>query len=187
MNPDHPRKGSQIPEGAPHNLILVGGLFIILGIMAIALPVWATVAVEQLIAALLLVWGAAGIGFALSMRPLSEWLFTAVTFAIILVIGGLFLVFPQDGIATLTFILIAVFLIEGVVSILFAMRLRETMPQWGWMLFSGITALVLGLMILSGWPGTEAWTLGLLVGLNFLTSGASLIALAMAIRSADRK
>jgi uncharacterized membrane protein HdeD (DUF308 family) len=183
MNPDHPRKSGQIPQGAPHNLILVGGIVILLGVVAIALPVWATLAVEQVIAALLLVWGVAGIGFALSMRPLSEWLFTAVTFAIILVIGVLFLIFPQDGVTTLTVILIAAFLIEGVMSILFALRLRETMPQWGWMLFSGLAALGLGLVALSGWPGTEAWTLGLLVGLNFLTSGASLIALAVALKS----
>jgi uncharacterized membrane protein HdeD (DUF308 family) len=187
MFPDPMRKGDQPPGGSPHSLILVGGIFIILGFMAIALPIWATLAVEQLVAGLLLVWGAAGIGFALSMRPLSEWLFTAVTFAMILVIGALFLVVPQDGVATLTFILIAAFLIEGVVSILFALRLREVMPQWGWMLFSGLAALVFGLMILSGWPGTGAWTLGLFVGLNFLTSGISLIALAVAIRSADRK
>jgi uncharacterized membrane protein HdeD (DUF308 family) len=187
MTPDHQRKDSQIPEGAPHTLILWGGIFIILGVMAIVLPVWATLAVEQVIAGLLLVWGAAGIGFALSMRPLSEWLFTAVTFAMILVIGGLFLIFPQDGMATLTFILIAAFLIDGVVSILFALRLRETMPQWRWMLFSGLVALALGLMILSGWPGTEAWTMGLLVGLNFLTSGASLIALAVALKSGHQR
>jgi uncharacterized membrane protein HdeD (DUF308 family) len=187
MFPDPVRKDDNTPGGSPHNLIVAGGIFIILGFMAIVLPIWATLAVEQLVAGLLLVWGAAGIGFALSMRPLSEWLFTAVTFAMILVIGALFLIFPQDGVATLTFILIAAFLIEGVVSILFALRLRETIPQWVWMLFSGLVALLLGLMILSGWPGTEAWTLGLLVGFNFLTSGASLIALAVAINSANRK
>jgi uncharacterized membrane protein HdeD (DUF308 family) len=187
MLPDPIRKRDHTPGGSPHNLILVGGIFIILGFMAIVLPIWATLAVEQLVAGLLLVWGAVGIGFALSMRPLSEWLFTAVTFAMILVIGATFLIFPQDGVATLTFILIAAFLVEGVVSILFALRLREAMPQWGWMVFSGLAALLLGLMILSGWPGTKAWTLGLLVGLNFLTSGISLIALAVAIGSADRK
>jgi uncharacterized membrane protein HdeD (DUF308 family) len=187
MFPDPVRKGDQRPNGAPHTMILVGGIFIILGFMAIVLPIWATLAVEQLVAGLLLVWGAAGIGFALSMRPMSEWRITAATFAMVLVIGAIFLVFPQDGVATLTFILIAAFLIEGVVSILFALRLRETMPQWGWMLFSGLAALLLGLMILSGWPGTKAWTLGLLVGLNFLTSGVSLIALAVALRSAGRK
>ena len=186
MQSDPPPNSNKLPGGSPHNLILLGGIFVILGFMAIVLPVWATLAVEKLVAGLLLVWGAAGIGFALSMRPFSEWVVTVVTFAMILAIGALFLVFPRDGLATLTIILIAAFLIEGVVSIIFALRLREVVPQWGWMFFSGAAALVIGLMILSGWPGTEAWTLGLLVGLNFLTSGISLIALAVAIRSADR-
>jgi uncharacterized membrane protein HdeD (DUF308 family) len=184
MIPDPARKSNQTPGGSPHMLVLVGGVFIILGVMSIVLPVWATLAVEQLVAGLLLVWGAAGIGFALSMRPLPEWRVTAATFAMILAIGAVFLIFPRDGVATLTFLLVAAFLFEGIVSIFFALRLRETMPQWGWMLFSGLAALFLGLLILSGWPGTEAWTLGLLVGLNFLTSGACLIALAAAINSA---
>jgi uncharacterized membrane protein HdeD (DUF308 family) len=181
-----PGHDNPFPDMSPHSLTLIGGIFVILGVMAIILPVWATFAVEQLVAGLLLVWGAAGIGFAVSMRPLPEWRISAGLSVMILALGTIFLIVPQDGIETLTLVLIAAFLLEGVLSVLFAFRIRDSMRQWGWMALSGLVSVLVGLMILSGWPGTETWTLGLLFGLNFLTTGASLIALAMAVKSADR-
>ncbi len=60
---------------------------------------------------------------------------------------------------------------------------RELTGQWGWMLFSGIIDLVLAAMIFAGLPGTAAWALGLLVGINMLFGGSAMIAMAMHARS----
>ena len=55
--------------------------------------------------------------------------------------------------------------------------------QWGWMLVSGIVDLILAAIIFAGLPGTAAWALGLLVGIDMLFGGAALIAMALASRN----
>jgi uncharacterized membrane protein HdeD (DUF308 family) len=55
--------------------------------------------------------------------------------------------------------------------------------QWGWMLASGIADLILAGIIIAGWPGTATWALGLIVGVNLITSGAAITMVALAGRS----
>lgn len=169
------------PPISSRGLIWAGAVFLVLGLAAIALPAWATVAVEQLVAVLLFVWGAAGIGFALSMRPAVEWRMTAALFGGVMLLGVIFLIFPRDGIATMTMLLVAVFLIEGIASVTIGFGLRGTLPSWGLLVVSGLASLALGLLILTGWPGSAAWTLGLLTGINFLSNGVTLILLSRSI------
>jgi len=55
-----------------------------------------------------------------------------------------------------------------------------------WMLLSGIADLVLAAIIIAGWPGTAIWALGLLVGVNLLTSGWAVVMAALSGRSLAR-
>ncbi|MFN5999544.1 MAG: HdeD family acid-resistance protein [Paracoccaceae bacterium] len=167
-------------------LTAIGLFFVVLGLLATALPAWATIAVEQLVAVLLLVWGAAGLGFGLSLRPNPEWRMTTALFVLVLALGMIFLVFPQDGVQTMTMLLIAVYLIQGAASISVGLGLRGKVRAWGLLLLSGVASLVLGLLILTGWPGTAAWTLGMLTGLNFLANGIALILLGRDLSGAGR-
>jgi uncharacterized membrane protein HdeD (DUF308 family) len=97
--------------------------------------------------------------------------------------GIVLLVAPVSGVVSLTLILIAFFIIEGVVSIMYALDHRSDLPGgWVWMLFSGIIDLVLAAMIFAGLPGTAAWAIGLLVGINMLFGGVALIAMALHAR-----
>ena len=169
------------PPFSSRGLTWTGAAFLALGLAAIVLPAWATVAVEQLVAALLLVWGAAGISFALSMRPAAEWRMTAALFAGVMVLGAIFLIFPRDGIETMTMLLVAVFLIEGIATLTIGFGRRAVLPNWSFLVVSGLASLGLGVLILTGWPGTVAWTLGLLTGINFLSNGVTLILLGRAI------
>lgn len=182
MNPEP----NSHPPFSSRGLTWTGAAFLALGLAAIALPAWATVAVEQLVAALLLVWGAAGIGFALSMRPAAEWRMTAAIFAGVLVLGAIFLIFPRDGIETMTILLVAVFLIEGIATVTIGFGMRAVLPNWSFLVVSGLASLGLGVLILTGWPGTAAWTLGLLTGINFLSNGVTLILLGRAIGPSGR-
>jgi uncharacterized membrane protein HdeD (DUF308 family) len=56
---------------------------------------------------------------------------------------------------------------------------RQQTPRWGFMLFSGIVDLILAAMIFWGFPGTSAWIIGLLVGVNMIFGGTALIAMAL--------
>ena len=85
---------------------------------------------------------------------------------------------------TLTYILTAFFVMEGIATIMFALDHRQSLSgRWGFVLASGLIDLFLAAIILMGLPGTAAWALGIIVGVNLMFGGASLIAMAMAVRS----
>jgi uncharacterized membrane protein HdeD (DUF308 family) len=86
--------------------------------------------------------------------------------------GIVLLLWPLSGVLSLTLILIVFFVIEGVASIMFALEhKRELSARWGWMLASGIIDLILATIIFAGLPGTAAWAIGLLVGINMVFGG----------------
>ncbi|MGB8107250.1 MAG: DUF308 domain-containing protein, partial [Pseudolabrys sp.] len=92
---------------------------------------------------------------------------------------------PLTGAFSLTRVLVAFVLVEGAVSIMFALEhKRELSGQWGWMLASGIIDLALAIMIFAGLPSTAAWAVGLLVGINMIFGGSALIAMALHARTA---
>lgn len=181
---DHSHKNALFAPDHSNRLMIVGIVFAAIGLLAIFLPVWATLAGELLIAWMLTLWGAAGLWFAWEMRPAREWRYAAVVFGITFLLGLVFLLFPGVGIETLTIVMMVVFLVEGIVSILLGLRMSGRLRNWGWMIFSGLCALILGVIILIGWPQTAIWTLGLLFGVNFLSTGLSLIMLAKGAKAA---
>jgi uncharacterized membrane protein HdeD (DUF308 family) len=74
-------------------------------------------------------------------------------------------------------ILVLFFLVEGGASIMFAFEHRRQFSgRWAWMLASGVLDIVLASIIIFDLPGTSAWTMGLLIGINMIVGGASLIA-----------
>ncbi len=178
------------PQSAIHKpdvlkrLKMVGIVFVIFGILAVLLPAWATLAGELVVAWMLTLWGAVGLWFAWEMRPAKEWRYAAFAFGLTLLLGLVFLLLPQVGIETLTIVMMVVFLAEGVVSILLGLRMSSQVKNWGWMIFSGLCSLIIGGIILFGWPETAIWVLGMLLGVNFLSTGISLIMLAKAAKDA---
>jgi len=107
--------------------------------------------------------------------------------AIIAIAAGIILLTsPVSGALSLTFVLIAFFVIEGILTIMYAIEHRNQLSgRWGWMLASGIVDLILAGIIFAGLPGTAAWALGLLVGINMLFGGSALVAMAMHARGTD--
>ena len=97
--------------------------------------------------------------------------------------GIVLLGWPVRGVLSLTLVLIVFFMLEGIASIMFAIDHRNQLSgRWGWMLASGIVDLILASLIFVGLPGTAAWAIGLLVGINMIFGGASLIAMALHAR-----
>ena len=117
------------------------------------------------------------------MRNAPGFWWALVSAALAILAGGWLLAQPIAGALSLTLILIAFFLIEGIAASFFALdHRRELSGQWGWMLASGIVDLVLSAMLLMGLPSTAVWALGLLVGINMLFGGIALIAMALHAR-----
>ena len=156
-----------------------GIVLIIIGIVSIALPRFATLAVELLLAWMLIFAGAAGLLVGWQGRNFLGWWHTGVTFLLTLILGIVFLVYPFSGIATMTIFVVGLFTLQGIASIFLATRLRKSgVDNWFWMVLSGLSSLLVAVLILGGWPGTAAWAIGLLIGFNLLTTGIGLISVA---------
>lgn len=184
---------------ASRRLTLLGGLLVVLGGAAILLPVLATLAGEVLIGWMLALWGVLGLWFSWEMRPTHIWRYGAVGSLALLGFGIASAFFRAAEIETLTFLVMLALLAEGAISIIFGVRARRRVSRrmtrppiqppsgfpsqrsqsWRWLIFSGACSLLIGAIILVDWPGSEAWALGLLIGVNFLSTGVALIMLAV--------
>lgn len=166
--------------------IVYGVVMALLGLFAIALPGIATLAVSLTIGWLLLLGGAVGLVAVIKSGRSAPGFWWNLITAIVCVLAGLSLLFrPISGVITLTIILAAYLLASGIGHIMIALGYRRDIPNaWGWMLLTGIIDIILALIIISGMPGTAAWVLGLLVGINLLMTGISLIIAALAVRKA---
>ncbi len=155
-----------------------GVVLSVLGVIAILIPQFTTLAVEILLAWLLIVAGGTGLLLSWRAREFLGWWYTGITFFMTLVLGLVFLIYPFSGIATMTILLVLLFALEGFASIWFSAQLRRAgVGRWRWMVFSGVSSLALAAFIVMGWPGSAAWTIGLLVGLNLLTTGLTLFSI----------
>jgi uncharacterized membrane protein HdeD (DUF308 family) len=165
-------------------LFLVEGIvLLVLGIAAIVVPPLATLAFTIFLGWLFLISGIAGLITTFWMRKDPGFWWSLLSALLGIAAGIVLLIAPVSGVVSLTLILIAFFIIEGVVSIMYALDHRNDLPGgWVWMLFSGIIDLVLAAMIFAGLPGTAAWAIGLLVGINMLFGGVALIAMALHAR-----
>jgi uncharacterized membrane protein HdeD (DUF308 family) len=168
-------------------LFLVEGIIlVILGLAAVVIPPIATLAVELLFGWLFLISGIAGLVTSIWMRQAPGFWWSLVSAIVGIAAGIVLLMWPLSGVLSLTLVLIVFFVIEGVASIMFALEhRRELTGRWGWMLASGIIDLFLAAIILAGLPGTAAWALGLLVGINLVFGGSALIGMALHSREAD--
>jgi len=162
-----------------------GIVLLVLGALAIVLPPLATLAVTILLGWLFLVSGVVGLITTLWMRQAPGFWWSLLSAVLGIVVGFMLLARPLTGAVSLTVLLVAFFIIEGVASIMFSLEhKRELSGRWGWMLVSGVIDLALALFIFAGLPSTAAWAIGLLVGINMVFGGAALIAMALHARHA---
>jgi uncharacterized membrane protein HdeD (DUF308 family) len=165
--------------------LIEGVVLLVLGAIAILIPPLATIATTILFGWLFLISGVVGLVTSFMMRAAPGFWWSLISAALGVLVGGWLLARPISGAVSLTILLVAFFVIEGVVSIMFALdHKRELSGRWGWMLVSGIVDLVLAAVIFSGLPGTAVWAIGVLVGINMVFGGTALIAMALHARTA---
>jgi uncharacterized membrane protein HdeD (DUF308 family) len=160
-----------------------GIVMMVLGLLAIAEPNVATLAIGIFVGWLFVV---GGIFRALSVwqsRQMPGFAWAMVTAVLAIVLGVILIVRPLAGVLTLTMVLVAFFIVEGVASVVGAIQHRRHLRSWGWVLFSGIVDLLLAYLIWAGWPSSADWAIGLLVGVNMLFFGLSLVMTALAARA----
>jgi uncharacterized membrane protein HdeD (DUF308 family) len=156
-----------------------GILLLALGVLAVLVPAIASVAATIFFGWILLISGIVGLFTTFRGRQLPGFWWSLVSALIGIAAGVLLLGWPVQGTFSLTSVLIAFLLIEGAVSIFYALEHRTGTSRWGYMLASGVVDLVLGLILFAGLPGTAVWALGLLIGVNMIFGGWALILMAL--------
>lgn len=157
--------------------LVEAGILMVLGLLAIAIPGLFTLSIELLIGAALLISGCYQLCILwkkyLTYNNGFRWLGAILN----IILGILLLTNPISGIITLTILLIIYFLVSGIVQIVWSWQLRPY-SGWGWVAISGILALLMGAILITGWPTSAIWAIGLLFGINLLFSGIALWILA---------
>ncbi len=160
-----------------------GIVLLILGAGAILVPTLASLAATIFFGWLLIIGGGVGLVSTLAGRhaPGFGW---AVVSAVAAIVAGAALVWwPIGGMFSLTLVLAAFLAVDGVVSIFYALEHRRHASQrWIWLLVNGGLDLIMAALILWWLPVSAVWVLGLILGIDLIFAGTSLIALALGAR-----
>lgn len=166
------------------HLVWTGIAISLVGILAITFPFFTTITVEIFTGWIFLLAGAITTYGAFSIQGTGPF-FGQVLFGLLKSALGLYMItHTEEGILGLTLILSALFMVDGAVQLGLALEIRPH-KGWFWVLVSGIVSIAVGLLIAAGLPETSLFTLGLLVGINFLSTGISLILLSGLLPKAD--
>jgi uncharacterized membrane protein HdeD (DUF308 family) len=164
--------------------LIEGIILVLLGVASVMLPLIATIAIALVIGWIFLLSGVVGLVATFSMRSAPGFWWSLLSAVLGIGAGVVLLGWPLKGAFSLTVILTAFLVIEGILSIMFALEhRRELSGRWGMMLISGVVDLILAAIIYAGLPGTAAWAIGLLVGINMVFGGSALIAMALHARA----
>jgi len=165
-------------------LFLIEGIvLILLGLAAIIVPPLAGLATTIILGWLFLIGGAVGLVSTVGAHQAPGFGWSLLSAIVAILAGGVLLWNPLQGLARVTYVLVAFFIIDGILVMVLALQhRRELSGRWEWMMIGGIIDLILAAIIIAGLPGTLAWALGLLVGIDLLWGGMSLVGMAMAAR-----
>lgn len=154
--------------------IALGVLLIILGVIAIGAPYVTTIAVKIVLGWLFLIGGIVQIAHAFYTQSWKGF-FGNLLIGLLYAAAGVWLAFfPLTGIITLTVLLAMMFIAEGILKFLIGLQVRP-LDGWFWILLSGVVAIAIGIMLFMGLPSTATWAIGLLVGIDLLSSGIALV------------
>jgi uncharacterized membrane protein HdeD (DUF308 family) len=161
--------------------LIQGVLMVLAGIVALVYPFVSTVALVVVLGWLLILSGVVqGISLIGAQNVPNFWL-QLVSAVLSIIIGVIFLRRPGEAVVTLTLLLIVFFMVEGFAKLIFSLTIRP-LPNWGWVLASGIIGILMSLSLLTNLSTTAVWLLGVLLGIQLICEGVALSSLAWQVR-----
>jgi len=164
----------------------LGVLTVLAGFVAVGSPLAAGLGVSVVLGFAMVIGGGARIVGAFSAGSFGQGALAFLGGILAMVAGVIGVARPGIGLETLTLLLGAYLLVDGVSGAVLALHVR---PQkgWGWMLFSAALSVVLGFMLLRDWPLFGLWAVGTLVGINLIISGASMVSMGSTVRGLAKR
>jgi uncharacterized membrane protein HdeD (DUF308 family) len=164
--------------------LALGILLVLAGMAAIAFPFLSTIVAKIAIGWIFLVAGIVEVFHAFNVKRWAGFFWNLLIGLLYIAAGAWLAFFPLTGILTLTIVIAALFIAEGIMKFIMGFRMRPH-EGWGWVVFSGFVAVVAGLLIALNLPTSAVWALGLLAGINLLFSGWTFIYLALSGKRAS--
>ena len=161
--------------------IALSVLMIIAGLLAIASPLLAGIAVTRIVGWLLLFSAVLHFVYAFHGGGVAAVLWEILLAVAYLLVGLYILANPAVGLASMTFVIALYLAVKGVIELGESYMMRHEAGS-GWLLFDGLITLVLAFLIASTWPFSKIWAVGTLVGVSMLFSGISRLMISSAIR-----
>ena len=180
--------GAWAPRAAKNAgwLMALGVMTAIAGVLAVGSPLAAGLAVSVVVGVALLIAGVTRTMGAFSAGSFGQGALAVIGGIVAFVAGAISVARPGLGLEALTLMLGGYLLVDGVAGAVLAFHVR---PQngWGWILFGAALSVILGIMLLKDWPLSGQWAIGTIVGINLLSSGASMIAIGSAGRGLAKR
>jgi uncharacterized membrane protein HdeD (DUF308 family) len=140
------------------------------GLAALAVPAVASLVAVGFFSAILLVSGVFNIVHAFKVRKWTGFALHLLGGLLYAAAGVVVFMYPLGGVAMLMLVLGVLFIADGAVRSMLAAGLRPR-DGWGWFLAGGLMSMALGVMMLTMWPASAMWIVGMLLGINLLFSG----------------
>jgi uncharacterized membrane protein HdeD (DUF308 family) len=167
-------------------LLMEGVLFIVLGLTAMIVPTLASLALTVFLGWVILISGVAGLVLTFWQRQMPGVWWSLLSAILAIGAGVVLLVRPVQGTLTLTIVVAAYLLAEGIATVMYALEhRRELSERWTWLLTTGILDLMLAALIVVGLPGSALWAIGFMVGVNMVLGGVALTGMSLAARKAN--
>lgn len=167
-------------------LWLVAGIFALVGgFFALSYPLGASVAVSIFTGWVFLLVGVVQ-GVAIFQTVGIGPRIWAALLALLAIFAGISLLAnPMAGLLSLTLVLAIIFLFEGIAKIIMSFPLRRLGGSFSWwILLSGVVSILLSVMIFADYPQSATVILGVLLAINLISTGVSLISVAFALKKA---
>ncbi len=152
-----------------------GIIFIILGVLSIIYPFYSSLGIVTFFGALFLFGGIFHIFGAFENKERKDYIWNFIVGAIYILAGVYLLSHPLVGLLSLTIVLIFLFFIQGLLMLISGFQQRNSGPKWVWSMFSGLLTIAIALILLVGYPISALWAFGILVGINLLMFGISVL------------
>jgi uncharacterized membrane protein HdeD (DUF308 family) len=158
------------------------GVFsLVAGIIALASTMIATASAVFIVGFMMLFAGAAEIVAAFNAKDWGHRLLWLLLGAIYVFAGFVCIQNPFAAATILTLMLGIALIVGGLLRIFLATRMKQGTP-WGWVVFSGLISFFLGLVIVSHWPVSSFFVLGIFLGVDLIFMGSSWIAIGLALK-----
>jgi uncharacterized membrane protein HdeD (DUF308 family) len=151
-----------------------------LGIFAVIFPLFAALDSTLFFGLVFILAGIIQIFYAFQSWGIGQVFWKLILGCLYLIAGFFVATYPLSGIfMVFTLVLGITIFVQGMIKVLIAFQIRRTVPNWGWLLVSGIIGIVFGIYIWSSSLLSAAWLIGTLIGINLFFDGVWMLTLSI--------